>query len=1224
MSGPLIEGPEGATPEGPAILRLLGPPRLEAPGADHSLADADRVHLLLFYLALSGPVPREELLPLFWPERPAETARTNLRQLLHKYRRLLGAVVPLTTDGGRVALAPPPRLDVHTFLGEAGGDDPAAALGRYTGPFLDGLLPPRGLEALEDWVLEWRYHLHAVAVEAARRAVARAEAADDGVALGRLARRLLELEPWDEEGHAALMRRHAADGDTAAVEAQYRELVAILEAELGTGPSPALRALHQQLTRGEAPQASAPPPRPESRRLTALYVDGGVADPEEAAEAALAIRQAAHQEVTRWGGHIAHQYGSGILAWFGYPLAREGAARSALSAAAAVLAREPRARAAAHAGRVVVAAEPEGRPVGGLPATVVGLRRHARAGEVVVSQALRALVQGYYHWEPVADGVWRQGEPTGARDRLETASTHLSPMVGRAGECQRLARRLEELEAGRGGFLLLRGEAGVGKSRLLHAALEASGETPLVRKMRCSEAFQGTAYWPVVELLERMAGLDVVATEAERRERLGRYLGGYYDEPGPVFQRLWPLFGASGGIGEVDTGEVQGALLDLLDRLTGLAPVLLVVEDAHWADSATADLLERMATERRESPLLILATARPDFRPRWLRADEVLELQPLPPDQTRRLASRAVAGGLDEETLDLVVRFTDGVPLYVEETARMLAGGVAAGDRLAIPETLQDLLEARIQRLGEWRPVAQMAAALGRSFHRALLVRVSPWGEETVEQGIRMLRAEGLLETEPGSGTESLRFRHALLQEAAYQSLPREERPAVHARVAATLRDHFPDQARLHPEWLGRHLTAAGEVEAALAAWFRAAERALERAAPPEALRHLQRGLGLLEQWAPGPARDRRELDFRLAQINGYLMRAEYASEAVAAVLDRAYQLCATVGRSSELFVVLWGLWHGHSSRNPGWVRAWDLPGQRLLELAHALDDSAALQRSHYALANNLFFAGDFSGSLEQARRARSWPPDTASGAGDNPWIMASAFAGWAAWFLGRPAEARARVADTVTAARSRRPQDLAAALVFRAMVGFWEEDPALVAEVLPELEATVNHYRPAVWGVAHRALAAWGEAQRGEPAAGRELEACVEAIRGAMPNVASLFLFLAADGLLALGQAERAMERLAEEAEEEARFGMDYGRAERRRREGHALRVLHPRQPEPALEAYRAAAAAARARGAVMPWLRAAEAAADLGHDEDVVERERARLALEALGEHGGRGRCP
>ncbi|MFP4182551.1 MAG: AAA family ATPase, partial [Thiohalospira sp.] len=1199
------------------------------PAGDRPLAGGDRAHLLLFYLALAGPTPRERLLTLFWPEHATGPARANLRQLLYKYRRQFGGSLPMATEGGQVALVPAPAVDVHDFLAESGGEDPAAALERYAGPFLDGLIPPSGLDALEAWILEWQYHLHAVAVEAARRAVARAEAADDRPAWGRLARRLQALEPWDEEACASLMRRYAADGDRAGVAEQYRELATVLGAELGVAPDPSLRALRDRLMAGGTvgappPPPPAPPPQPESRRLTALYIDCAEGDPEVAAEAGEVIRGAAHREVARWGGHVAHHYGSGVLAWFGYPQAREGAARSALAVAAAILEAEPRARAALHAGRVVVAEAESAAPVGGLPAAAVRLRRYAGAGEVVVSQALRALVQGYYHWEPVADGVWRQGPATGARDRLETSAAALSPLVGREPECAQVVRRLQALESGRGGLLLLRGEAGVGKSRLLRAALEESAAEAVVRKVRCSETFRESPYWPVIELLGRMAGLEGATTEAERGERLARYLGGYYADPDPVLERLWPLFEAQGEIGEVDLGVLQGTLLDLLDRLAALAPVLLVVEDAHWADSATAGLLERLVGEEPERPVLALVTARPEFRPAWARAHEILDLGPLTAAETRQLAERVAEGRLDEEALELVVRFTDGIPLYVEETARMIAGGVAAGDRLAIPETLQDLLDARIHRLGEWLPIAQIAAALGRSFQRALLVRVSPWGEEVVERGLRTLTAEGVLEREPGSGPQTLRFRHALLQEAAYQSLLPADRTAVHARVAAAIRAHFPEVARRQPEWLARHLTAAGEAEAAVDGWFQAGERALERAAPHEALRHHRRGLVLLEQQPPGGARDCRELDFRLAQVSAYLMQAEYASEAVATVLDRAYQLCATVGRSSELFLVLWGLWHGYSSRNPGWVRGRDLPGRQLLELARALEDPAALQRSHYALANNLFFAGDFAACLEQARRARAWPPDTAIGVGDNPWIMASAFEVWALWFLGRPAEARTRAAETVEAARQRRPQDLAAALVFRAMLGFWEEEPELVAAVLPELEATVNHYDPAVWGVAHRALAAWREAKRGRAAAGEELEACAEAIRGAMPNVASIFLFLAADGLLALERPARALELLAEEAEEEARFGMDYGRAERRRREGRALQRLHPGEPERALVAYRAAAASARERGAVMAWWRAAEAAVEIGEEEDVAEHVAALSAMEAAGEPNRDPECP
>jgi len=1208
-------------------LELLGPPRARTVGGVRPLGGSDKLHLLLFYIAVEGETRREQLLPLFWPDHSETAARSNLRQLLHKLRHQLGDVAPLTIGRQTIALPANVTVDLHEFLhlnesSERAALTEAAAL--YRGPFLNDCLPPLGLDALEEWTLDWRDHLQALAVDVFRRALALAEAADRRGEWQQLAERLLELEPWEEEAHAALMRRYAADGDTVSVEAQYGRLAEVLAEELGTEPGPELQALREQLTRGEAPPPPPPPGRPECRRLTALYVDCAAEDAEEALAVSTSARADIQHRVEEWGGCVSEFYGSGVLAWFGYPLAREGAARAAVSAALAILQAEPRARAAVHSGTVVISLGHE--LMGRVPTTVVALRDRAVAGELVASDATRRLVQGYYRWEAVGDGVWRVVDATGAQDRLEARTIPLPPLIGRRAEADGVRRHLEALERGQGGALLLRGEAGVGKSRLLCEVLEAMQAGPEVHEIHCSETFQETTYWPVIEFLNRLLGLEPTADEGERYARLARYVGEAHEDPENILSRLSPLLRARAGSGQQGEAESAGtipgtvvgeALVELLERVAGSRPLLLLVEDVHWADSATCDLLKGVHKRAEQRPILVVLTARPDFHPACGEEMEYLDVAPLGPADTRSLASAVANGVLDDEALDLVVRFTDGIPLYVEETARMLAAGGEASDRVAIPESLQDLLDARIHRLGRWLPVAQLAASLGRSFQRELLLAISPWDEETVEYGLQALLEEGVVEREPGAGEkrDEIRFRHALIQEAAYQSLLPADRKEAHCAIAGALREQFPALGRAHPEWVARHLAAAGENEAAIDYWLRAANLALYRSAPTEALRHLRRGLKLVMQKEDSPARDRQELDYRLIQGSAYLMRGEYASESASAVFDRAYQLCETVGRAHELFQVLWALWHGESSRR-GVRPPEGAGGRRLLGLATRMRDAGALQRAHYALANDYFFAGEFAVSRHHARQARSWPPDTVFPLGDDPWLMAGAFLAWDEWFLGRPGTARRLAEETVAEARQGRPQDRSMALAFQGLLAVRANDGAGVAAALPALEATVADHPSAIWGLAAEALSAWLAAQQGDVAALARLAETVEGSRKTMPGVVSLFQLILVEAHLALGDGEGALVVLAEEAEAEARFRQAHDRAERRRREGDALCLAHPDEPEQALHAYRAAVTVAREQWALVPWLRASVRAAELGGEADRVEHEAALAAIETDGE--------
>src|SRR2546427_3693550 len=474
-----------------------------------------------------------------------------------------------------------------------------------------------------------------------------------------------------------------------------------------------------------------------------------------------------------------------------------------------------------------------------------------------------------------------------ARSRLEAVgSTGWTPLVGREQEVTILRERWAQVKDGLGKVVLLSGEAGIGKSRLvqaLHAAVAGEPQAWLT-PCQCSPYHQHSALYPWIELLER------VALRFEREEsppQKLRKLEGFLVQYGLPLAETVPLFAAllSLPLGAdyapltvlpaQQKQQTMQALLMILLRIAAQQPVLFVMEDLHWVDPSTLELLSLLVDQGPTTRILALLTFRPDFSPPWTGRSHLTQvtLHRLPRRQAAEMTSLvAHRKVLPPEVVEQVVAKTDGVPLFVEELTKMVLESGLLQEReeryeltgplppLAIPATLHDSLMARLDRLATVKALAQLGATLGREFSYALLQAVSPWDEETLQRGLHQLVAAEFLYQQGLPPQATYLFKHALIQDAAYQSLLRSTRQQHHQHIAQVLEARFPETVETQPEVVAQHYTAAGVHTQALPYWQRAGQRAIERSANVEAVAHLTQGLELLATLPDTPERAQQEL----------------------------------------------------------------------------------------------------------------------------------------------------------------------------------------------------------------------------------------------------------------------------------------------------------------------------------------------------------------------------
>jgi class 3 adenylate cyclase/predicted ATPase len=764
--------------------------------------------------------------------------------------------------------------------------------------------------------------------------------------------------------------------------------------------------------------------RTERRQVTILFCDlvdstalANRLDPEDLRGVINTCLETCTAAVNRFEGQVARLMGDGLMAYFGYPYAREDAAecavRAALDSIEAVhrLDLLPgyllRIHAGVATGLVVVGdligegAAREETVVGTTPAMASRLSAFALPGTVLVDPGTRRLLGDRFELESLGPHqfkgmatetpVWQVLRVAQVATRFDAAhKTRLLDFVGREDEIALLQSRWQMAANGQGQAVLVSGEAGIGKSRICIQLHERLAETPhtLVR-LQCSPYHVNSALYPVIAQLMGVAGLRSEQPACEKRERLAALLNETGSDPGDDLVLIETLLSVSpeGSAPEWSGRELKRRILDLLVRrllmLARRRPVLWLVEDVHWIDPTTLELLNLCIDRLSNVRVLALITFRPDFRQNWTNQGHVttLNLSRLERCHTADLVGQVTGGKkLPPEVFDSILARTDGIPLFTEELTRTIleSGGLeerpieyVLGETipsLPIPETLQGSLLARLDRLATAKEVAQLAAAIGREFNYELIAAVEPVPGASLTDALRQLADAGLILVQGTPPSASYSFKHALVRDATYSTLLHSRRYVLHARIASVLHERFPEIAASQPELIAHHYTAGGLNKQAVTWWLRAGQRAVHRSANAEAIAHLSQARQMLSALGE---EDRTEHELEVETLLGQATTElrGYAAPQTLAVWQRARGLLGPHSDSSRKFAVLYGLWAAaYVTGQPDLQR--QVASEALTE-AETRGDAAGLCLANRILGTTLVVSGElYRGRyhLEQAR----------------------------------------------------------------------------------------------------------------------------------------------------------------------------------------------------------------------------------------------------------------
>lgn len=1157
-------------------LQLLGGFELCNDRGEPQNLPYDKARALLAMLALqTGPLQREALAETLWPDSPLPQARANLRRALFDLRRCLGGLWlqaptqdPLPADKKQLQLSETvglsldcqdfaqAQLDAATPQREARRQALQQCLALYRGPLLEGLNLSEA-PGFEQWLAPRREALHRQALRCLEGLAQLQEEDGDSASAQASARQSLALDPWCE---AALRRcmRLAGPTQTGEALALFEQFRKQLYAELKAQPQEETLALAQQLRQVQAgpgdPRLEA---RPERRRVVALacewdldealraQADESLASEQLAQQMQLQLNQA-RQLLLAQGAHVQRAEGGELLAFFGHPLALEQAPRLALSAALGLL-RLPldpclSLRLGLHVGWVHTAPEqasPDG--VGALSRQARKLAQLAEPGRARVSPELQQQSERHHRFEPaLPDGsAHLGGEGPGARNEL---LRQLLPMVGREAELAQLLQQWDQAQQS-ARAVWLQGEPGLGKTRLLQALRQAVSSAapasptspgPRVLQLQCRPETLHSPLHPVVALLRRSLPPDGSAREAEAG--LQALLQNADLDSAPhraLLQQLLQLQGLAHPpvIEPLHKRQLLVLLSRLFERMAGGQRQLLIVEDLHWADPSTLELLSlHLAAAGSAAPGLVLLSSRL-APPETLspRLSLQLQLQALPPAQMEQLIAQLAHAPAKPELRREIMQRADGVPLFAEELARSL--GSARGG--TVPATLWDLLAARLDRLPPLaKRLAQGAALLGSGWEPDLLQTLLGLSEIQLAQGLSQLQQEGLLQL---SVNEIWQFRHALLREAAMETLAPAERRALHRRAAEALMGPFALRAAEAPEALARHLHAAQD-PAAAHYWLQAAERAASQSAQVEACHLFEQGLAAL-QWpvaADAALTERLRPPLLLGLGHCLLALQGYGSAAARSCYAQALDACMQAPERSRglRFQAMWGLWLGSRS-GPGEAPALELAAE-LGQVAAQDHDAAAAVQASYALGNNLFFAGQLGAACQALRDAaeagqRLTPTLLTGRYGEHGGITARTLLSWPLALAGQAEAAQAQAREGLAQARALgHVQTLGFSLAIVAVLQRHLRELGPAESYARELVELAERYGMALWRVVGDLVLGWVQCQRGESAGLSLIEAACAASAFAMPSTEATFLSFLIEAQLQLGLAEPALQNIA------------------------------------------------------------------------------------------------
>lgn len=950
--------------------------------------------------------------------------------------------------------------------------------------------------------------------------------------------------------------------------------------------------------RAASPAAMAAVPAPqmeaERRQLTVMFVDlvdstqlSARLDPEEMREILRDYQNAVTGEIARMGGHVAKLMGDGVLAYFGWPIAREDAAeravRSGMALTLAVAAlgapagQKLAARVGIATGLVVVGelvgkAEAQERAVvGDTPNLAARLQAAAPPGSVVIAQGTQRLLGTLFDLDELpplqfkgfedAQRAWRVAGDGNAESRFDAMHpTGLVQLVGREQELGLLFDRWRRAKTGEGQIVILSGEPGIGKSRIIVALLEAlRAEEFISLRYFCSPLHTGTPFWPVIGQLERAARIvheDLPAVRLEKLAGLLRLTSSGSQEVTSLFADLLSI-PVPGDIATLElTAEEKKArtiraLADQLDVLSRLKPVAVILEDAHWLDPTTRESFDLMVDRIRELPVLCVVTCRPEFHTEWVRQPHVtqLSLNRLSRTEAERIVGELAQGRrLPRDLLDAILAKTEGIPLFVEELTKMvLESGLlrAVGDRfesaagsllLTVPDTLRDSLMARLDRLSTVREVAQIGAVLGRDFEFDLLAAVADIDRPALACALDQLVGSELLFRRGIAPSVSYSFKHALIQDTAYQSLLKSRRQQLHSQAAKALQARFADRIATSPELLAHHLTEAGLAEEAVQAWLDAVVHSLKRSAYSEAIGNLRRGLAVAESLPPSLQRNSAEI--RLHNALGQVMQTSKGPVAeVEASYRRARELSEAEGDEREWVRASYGLWFCQNWRMEH-VAAYR-SARELLERVSGSKDSALVLQSHHAVWTTSWQLGRPASAVEHAEIGRSiYDPGqhhafTAIYGSHDAGVCCCNTLGIARTIMGYVDRGAADAAEgEALARRIGHPFSLSLSLFFRSNIHLLRGEIEITKKLAHEMADLCAQQGIGVYGLVSGILKGWCAAASGVDASGG-----MKLMRNSLDELARVgararrteYLGLFADRALAIGDVSTAKSALAE-----------------------------------------------------------------------------------------------
>lgn len=1016
------------------------------------------------------------------------------------------------------------------------------------------------------------------------------------------------------------------------------------------------------------------PPDADRRQLTVMFVDlvGSTAlslgrDPEELGDLIQAYHRTVAVEIARFEGHVAKFLGDGVLAYFGWPRAHEDEAERAVraglrvtKAVAALI--EPggaalAARVGIATGLVVVGeliGEGEARErtvIGETPNLAARLQGLAGSGSVVIAEPTRRLIGEAFIYHDLGT-VPLKGFPgpvqawlvigEGAAESRFDAQHGMSTtaLVGRDQELALLLDRWEQAKGREGQIVLLGGEPGIGKSRLLRALRDRLGDVPHTPLSHfCSPFHSNSVLYPIVGLLERAAGIrreDPPEQQLDKLEAMLTLATAEVRASAPVLADLLaiPTGGRYPRLELSPHQKKERTFQALLEQVQGLAarqPLLAIYEDVHWADPTTLELLDRAVDEVQRLPILMIVTFRPEFVPRWTRHGHVtaLFLSRLGRRQGAAVVERITGGRkLPQEVLEQILAKTDGVPLFVEELTKAVLESGLLKDRgscyelvgplppLAIPTTLQDSLMARLDRLAPVKEVAQIAACIGREFGHELLKAVTSLDEDALQRALNELLEAELIFRRGASADSGYSFKHALVQDIAHESLLKGKRQQIHARIGTALEELFPARLEVEPETAALHLMEAGLASRAVGYWLRAGQNAAGRSANLEAITHLTRGLEALKSCPEGPERDRQELALQTA-IGGPLIAIHgYTAPQLGTAFSRAHALCRELDDTDALFATLSGKYVFHFVRGD-----YGAMQSLVAEARHAAErtrDMALELGAHRLAALTAMHAGDFltaRSELEMILRryephAHRPPPVHHV---HDPKASALPYLAIVLWVLGYPDQALRTSRAAFEYAAELNQTNLTAHVAIYGGAG--------PAELMGDVAAAHAHADAIIdladqhslnyWRLSGLILRGWAMAQEGDAEGGLALMHQSLKDRGGLGAswYQVRYLCMLASTYLQLGDGDKGLTALAEAKDLAARNDEHMWEAEVARIGGELRRIRGA--PAGEVEVYlQTALDVARSQSARAFELRAAMSLARLWRDEGKLAEARALLA--------------